>query len=122
MNGELPDSARVGRNGFGRPANSWVLALAFVLTISAFLLNVASVKAIFEFFIESDVRRDPTLLLAVLSSPLALLMAITCPLWVWITRRPLTLRRTLIWVLLALLSILGWPLSCFMSNLATMKI
>ena len=121
MNGEVSDDPLVTAKWFARPANSWAIALAFVLTIIAVFLNIASATAIFEFCADSNMRSDPAWLLAVLSSPLALLLAITFPTWAWRIKRPLTLRRTLFWSALATLSIVGWPISFVAANAGLMK-
>lgn len=119
MSGELPDHPPIFGKGFGGPGNSWVQTLALALTIVALVLNVWNLRAIFKFFAESQMRDEPGWQLGVLSSPASLLLALAFPAWILATRRPLTLRATLCWVLISSLAVVGWPISCFAANAGT---
>jgi hypothetical protein len=122
MSGEPKVEPEVTEKAWARPPYFWVQVLAAALTIIAFLLNILDSYSTREFFVAGSDRRDATVLLAVLASPLAALLAIAWPLVLRIAGRALTLRRTLIWLLIALVSIVGWPVSCFTLFAKTFKL
>lgn len=120
MNGEVVDQSSVSATGFARSAKSWMVAVAFLLTSVALLLNVLNARAMGAFFADRFLRSEPAWLLAALSSPLALLLATGYAIWAWRKWRPLTLGRTMLWSTLSLLSILAWPLSFLAAHAAFM--
>jgi hypothetical protein len=120
MNGEVVDQSSVSATGFARSAKSWAVALAFGLTGVAAVLNVASARLVGEFCADRSLRNDPASLLAVLSSPLALLLATVYAIWTRCKKGPLTLDRTLLWGAFSVLSIVAWPLSFLVAAAAFM--
>jgi hypothetical protein len=93
----------------------WVHALGWVLTLLALGLNVLSGTATYQALSGEQVRHDALALLTVIASPFATLLAIVCALSTRLAPNPLTLRRALLWIILAVLAIAGWPASCFVS-------
>jgi len=120
MNGEEQTAADVGLAMRPRRlVSTWLLALAWILTLVALGLHARLIGKFWETVSNKHVINDPADLLIVVGSPLAALLAIACPGVTWLTRKASTLRLTLVWILLALVSIVGWPMACAISAVAT---
>jgi len=115
MSGETPVELQPVERVWGKAPHFWLQALAAALTLVAFLLNLLNLSVTQQYLMLDGDRSDAPVALAVLVSPVAALMAIAWPLTIHLAKHVLTIRRTLVWLLLALLSILGWPISCFAS-------
>jgi hypothetical protein len=108
----------VGDQSRGRQSpKPWLRVLAWVLTLVALGLHLLSLTATHEALSNEHVRHDALSLVGLLVSPLITLLAIGYALSTSLGAKPLTLRRTLLWLLLGALGVAGWPVSCAVSVL-----
>ena len=112
MRRETVGKSRVTPQTWVQPRHFWLQVVALVLTMVAFFLNLLDAKLTHDFLVVGRNRSEAMVLIAALVSPFAMLSAIAWPVAVHIAKRGLTLRRSLVWLTLALVSIAGWPVSC----------